>query len=72
MSGPRVGLLSVDLVEHLTWAFLRILAVGLALALLARVLGVWEPRQPHPCELWAATDAGLDLGGCYEAFEVEP
>ena len=71
-SGPLAGLLGVELVETLTRALLVAIAAGLALVLLARAAGVWEPSPPHPCELWAATDPGLDLAGCYAAFEVEP
>ena len=71
-SAPLAGLLGVELIRTLTRALLVAIAAGLALVLLARAAGVWEPRQPHPCELWAATDVGLDLAGCYAAFEVEP
>ena len=62
----------MDLIETLTRALLVVLAVGFALALLARAAGVWEPRQPHPCEIWRATDPGLDLDGCYAAFDPTP
>ena len=62
----------MDLVEDITWALLRVIAVGFLLALLARPLGLWEPHEPHPCEVWAATDEGLDVEGCRAAFEVKP
>ena len=62
----------MDLVEDLTWALFRVIAVGLALVLLARALVLWEPHEPHPCEVWAATaPAFSDVEGCRAAFEVE-
>ena len=62
----------MDLIETLTRALLVVLAVGFVLVVLARALGMWEPHRPHPCEIWAATDEGLNLDGCYRAFEVAP
>ena len=72
-SSPLAGLLGVDLVETLTRALLVAIAAGLARVLLARAAGLWEPRQPRPCEVWAAADpAFFDVEGCRAAFEVEP
>ena len=44
----------------------------LVLALVALWLYSRTFPPPHPCEIWQATDPGLDLETCYEAFEVPP
>ena len=61
----------MEIIAAYVRAVLTFLVVGVAVLLLARAAGVWEPRQPHPCEIWQATDEGLDLKGCYAAFDAE-